>query len=85
MGAGQPAAAGPKADAKVLTREQYIERIGTDESATDSTPEAPRVKRAAYWTTGELAIELRDGRVLVFEKAQADELIAFAARWRAAA
>jgi hypothetical protein len=82
---GAPALGAAPVSIPPLTREEYIERIGTDEPAKDSKPEAPRVKRAAYWTTGELAIELRDGRVLVFEKAQADELIAFAARWRAAA
>lgn len=76
-GAGQPAAAGPVAEPDL---KHYVSAIA-DRHPPDAAPATTkRGLRVAAWSTGELAIEIDGGEVILFEKPLADQVVAFCRR-----
>lgn len=83
-GAASPAgrgADGPTARGAAPDLSSYVSAIA-ERHPPDPAPAAPsrRGLRIAAWSTGELALELADGEVIVFDRPEADQVVAFCRR-----
>lgn len=82
-GSASPAgrgADGPTARGAAPDLSSYVSAIADRHPPDPAPATTKRGLRVAAWSTGELAIELSDGDVIVFEKAAADQVVAFCRR-----